>query len=99
MVKLDIKLIDRGDLLSKKCWEIRGCPQDLMENCMFGIKQVPCEITCHFAASACKGYDMVATTDYLDDTLDSTGLNIVKEQCYFCKVLREYLRKQKSKSE
>lgn len=85
--------------MSKKCWEIRGCPQDLMENCMFGIKQIPCEITCHFAGSACEGYDIVSGPEYLDGMPNVSGLNVVKEQCYFCKVLRRYLRKQKSKSE
>ena len=88
--------ISRGDFLAKKCWEIRGCPQDMLENCIFGIKKIPCELPCRFSAAACNKYDIITSKELIEGNVDFSQVNVQKQQCFHCKVLREYLKNNNS---
>ncbi len=85
--------------MSKKCWEIRGCTRDMLENCVFGLKNIPCELPCHFAASACNAYEIVSSSDLIDSDADFSQVEVKKQQCFYCKVLRDYLKNQNDDSE
>ncbi|MCK4777947.1 MAG: hypothetical protein KAS39_06170 [Actinomycetia bacterium] len=69
----------------EKCWEIRGCPEELKANCTFNKKGKNCELHCHF--QYCPGSSKIIS-DFKDFIgLDLSSFNIKKEKCLFCEYL------------
>ncbi len=77
--------------MGKKCWEIRGCTQDMFENCAFGTQNIPCELPCHWAAASCKGYDIVPASELITP-VDFSSVAVAKQQCFYCAVLRKHVQ-------
>jgi hypothetical protein len=71
----------------------------MFENCAFGVKQIPCELPCRFSAAACKKYEIISAPELIASDVDFSKVNVEKQQCFYCKVLREYLKNNNSKSE
>ena len=66
-----------------KCWENRGCDEEMMSRCPHNSPGEPCPADCHFAA--CTRAAHVVATDF--DLLLNPHLNYdaaVKEVCRFC---------------
>ena len=71
----------------------------MLENCVFGVRQIPCELPCRFSASACKKYDIISGPELIAGDVDFSKASVEKQQCFHCRVLREYLKSNNSKSE
>jgi hypothetical protein len=66
-----------------KCWEVRGCDEEMMSRCPHNTPGEPCPADCHYAA--CFRSTHVVATDF--DLLLNPTLNYeaaIKEVCRFC---------------
>lgn len=66
-----------------KCWELRGCDEEMQGRCPHNIPGEPCPAECHFAA--CDRKTHVVTGDFglilnIERDFDAS----VKEICRFC---------------
>ncbi len=77
----------------EKCWEVRGCDADMLENCAFGSAGVPCKISCYF--TVCPGDKYEVIDDFSDHPaeLDLEQYGVNKQQCAACKVFIRYVKK------
>ena len=66
-----------------KCWEKRGCDEEMMSRCPHNAPGEPCPADCHFAA--CQRATHVVATDF-DLLLNPERVYeaAVKEICRFC---------------
>lgn len=66
-----------------KCWEMRGCDEEMMSRCPHNVPGEPCPAECHFAAcnrpthKVCQDFTVLLNPERDYDAA-------VKEICRFC---------------
>lgn len=80
-----------------KCWEIRGCPPDMLESCPISVKGRLCVLNCQFAH--CKKNEMADISAIFVDNGTRKKPKAVKQICLTCKYYVESTSKDQADSE
>ncbi len=74
--------IEKGTKMAK-CWELRGCDEEMQSRCPHNIPNERCPADCHFAACGRKTHVVTQNIDLLF-RLDVDRSKCVKDICQFC---------------
>ncbi len=86
-------MVKKADIPKLKCWQVRGCPSEMEENCPFGMHSLPCELPCLYTyCPTPESYQPLRSISQLDGVdIDKGGA--VKERCWGCEIYLNFLRK------
>lgn len=78
--------------MSKRCWRVRGCPEDMKEGCLFFEKNRKCPYSCKFAMCEQKlQIDPLEHFDVLQYTPDPEDES-VRSECLSCKRYYQFVK-------
>lgn len=81
-------------MASSRCWLMRGCPQDMMEHCLFHQKNRKCPYSCKFAM--CESKVQIEPLDHFE-VLRYTPVEedeTKRSECLGCTKYFAFLKKQ-----
>lgn len=80
-------------MTAKKCWQVRGCPEDMKLNCMAPKTGSLCGINCYFTSCPTEAMDIVENFAEMP-IVDVSQYGVVKNQCLTCRVMAKYVKNQ-----
>jgi hypothetical protein len=67
-----------------KCWEIRGCPQEMLDSCPVSLSKGLCLLNCQYAACFSPRNKMVEDPAMIFGEYARRNIKPVKQVCFTC---------------